>query len=1201
MKRSLLFVLSVMLLLGFSAVLSSCDMDLPDDLGDLMTEESTADTEENLDGADEDEGEFLLIGEELYYCDPVTGTPIENAVVDGYTLGANGRLEQSGFVKIGENTYHLSNTYRVSFDQQIIESSIYDFGADGKMVTDGDYAADGKLIANELFVTVNGDVYYLVNNVIVYNQLVIEGSVYNFGDDGKMVTGGEYTDDGKLIANESFVTVNGDVYYIINNVVVYNQFVIEGFVYDFGSDGKMVTGQKGEYTYGEDGKLIGDELFVTVNGDVYYVVNNVIVYNQFIIDGAVYDFGSDGKMTVGTKGELTYGADGKLIGNEIFVEINGSQYYIINNVIAYNHVVIDGYIYNFGDDGQKVIGERYGYIYDSEGRLQADSIFLHVDGDMYYIVNNTVVYNQIIIDGFVYDFGSDGKMVIGGKDGYFYGSDGKMQADQAFLTVNGDVYYIVNNVIVYNQIIIDGSVYNFGDDGKMITWGDYGPDGKMIANETFLTINGDVYYIINNVIVYNQIVIGESVYNFGDDGKMVTGGDYGADGKLIANEIFVEINGDVYYIINNVIVYNQIIIDGAIYNFGFDGKMITGGDYGADGKLIGDEIFVEINGDVYYVINNVIVYNQIVINGYVYNFGNDGKMVTGGDYDTDGKLIASEIFVEINGDVYYIINNVIVYNQIIIGGTVYNFGEDGKMMTGGDYTEDGEYIANNVFVNLDGKTYYMINNEIAYRNQYVVIDQRVYRFDENGARLENTEFEGNLFGAEGYLKAENLRMIIGGVIYMIVDDIATPYDVAYFEVSGSVTESDHDLIASNNNVLSGVLCEVYLDDGTLYATDTTDADGLFDFGTLPQMELTFKFTLSGYITVEYTATPAENSALPIVMDQEASNNLSGKVVIADSDNTLNNNYALSGAKVTLTRTTSTNALYFETTTDSNGNYTFSGLTAGVYLLTIEKDGYISVSQYVQVRYNMTNVQNVAVEVITAPDEGVEVVGSASGTVKDARTGNPVAGLTVYVYAGINNYTGEPLCVVVTDSNGQYLLENLAPGNYTAYVVDERELSNEDERYGSYPISVKVLPNTTVGNQNATISNSVNINVDGMRIVLTWGSTPGDLDSHLTFGGSHVYYGNKVVGDASLDVDDTSAYGPETITISSMGDYTYQYYIYNYSRSGTMMGAQACVNVYFGGSSEPAYTFYPPSGSGYYWNVFTYNAMTGEFTVVNTVN
>ena len=1203
MKKGLLFLLSVILLLGISLAFSSCDVNLDLNLlgkTEELTDDTAQDTAEDLGGDDAEEGEFVLIGEEIFYT--VNGVAVENTTVNGYTIGKNGRLEQSGFVKLGENTYYLSNTYCVYFNQHVIEGSIYNFGSNGKMITGGDYAADGKLIADKLFVTVNGDVYYVINNVIVYNQIVIEGSVYNFGDDGKMITGGDYTDDGKLIANEIFVTVNGDVYYIVNNVAVFNRFVIEGFIYDFGDDGKMVTGQKGEYTYGSDGKLIADKVFVTVNGDVYYVVNNIIIFNQMIIDGAIYDFGDDGKMVTGQKGDYTYGSDGKLIANEIFIEINGSMYYIINNVIAYNHVVIDGYVYNFGDDGKKIVGERYGYTYDADGKLIADEIFLYVDGDMYYIVNNTIVYNQIVIEGSVYDFGADGKMVIGFKGDCFYGTDGKLQADKVFLTINGDVYYIINNVIVYNQIVIEGSVYNFGDDGKMIVGGDYGADGKLIADKLFITINGDVYYIINNVIVYNQIVIEGHVYNFGDDGKMIVGGDYDEQGRLIANEIFVTINGDVYYIVNNVIVYNQIIIEGSVYNFGDDGKMVTGGDYGSDGKLIADKLFITINGDVYYIINNVIVYNQIVIEGSVYNFGDDGKMIIGGDYDESGRLIADQLFITINGDVYYIINNVVVYNEIIIEGHVYNFGEDGKMMTGGDYTEDGKYIANNVFVTIDGKTYYMINNVSVYRSVYVVIDQRVYYFDGDGARIENVTFEGYVFGAEGYLKAESLRMIIQGVIYDVVNDVATAYEVSYVQVSGNVSESDHDSIASNNDALSGVLCEVFLEDGMLYATATSNAEGKFDFGTLPQMELTFRFTLGGYITAEFAGVPEATESLAIVMDREASNNLSGKVVIADSDNTLNNNYALSGATVTLKRTTSTNEWFRETVTDSNGNYQFTGLTAGVYLLTIEKDGYISVSQYVQVRYNMSNVQNVAIEAIQAPQEGEETaVGAASGVIKDARTGYVIPGLTVYIYKGINNYSGEFLFKLTTDANGMYFVENLEPGNYTAYVVDERVMENEDERYGSYPISVKILPNCTISNQGATVSNNVNLNIDGMRIVLTWGSSPGDLDSHLSFGGTHVYYGNKNSGNASLDVDDTSAFGPETITISSMGDYTYQYYIFNYSRYGTMAGAQACVNVYFGGSSMPAYTFYPPEGSGYTWNVFSYNAVTGEFIITNSLS
>jgi hypothetical protein len=45
---------------------------------------------------------------------------------------------------------------------------------------------------------------------------------------------------------------------------------------------------------------------------------------------------------------------------------------------------------------------------------------------------------------------------------------------------------------------------------------------------------------------------------------------------------------------------------------------------------------------------------------------------------------------------------------------------------------------------------------------------------------------------------------------------------------------------------------------------------------------------------------------------------------------------------------------------------------------------------------------------------------------------------------------------------------------------------------------------------------------------------------------------------------------------------------------------ATVNIYFG-SSTPAYTLNVPSGSGRTWNVFTYNAITGEFIITNNIS
>ena len=45
---------------------------------------------------------------------------------------------------------------------------------------------------------------------------------------------------------------------------------------------------------------------------------------------------------------------------------------------------------------------------------------------------------------------------------------------------------------------------------------------------------------------------------------------------------------------------------------------------------------------------------------------------------------------------------------------------------------------------------------------------------------------------------------------------------------------------------------------------------------------------------------------------------------------------------------------------------------------------------------------------------------------------------------------------------------------------------------------------------------------------------------------------------------------------------------------------AKVEIYFG-SNVPMYTLYVPQGSGYTWNVFTYDSTTGTFTIDNTIS
>ncbi len=96
-----------------------------------------------------------------------------------------------------------------------------------------------------------------------------------------------------------------------------------------------------------------------------------------------------------------------------------------------------------------------------------------------------------------------------------------------------------------------------------------------------------------------------------------------------------------------------------------------------------------------------------------------------------------------------------------------------------------------------------------------------------------------------------------------------------------------------------------------------------------------------------------------------------------------------------------------------------------------------------------------------------------------------------------------------------------------------------------------------------------VNLDSMRVVLTWGSYPKDLDSQLVYPENHVYYSKKKGADANLDVDDRNGYGPETITLTKrhIGE-RYVYAVKDYSNRGDLQSrslsrSNARVDIYVG--------------------------------------
>lgn len=134
--------------------------------------------------------------------------------------------------------------------------------------------------------------------------------------------------------------------------------------------------------------------------------------------------------------------------------------------------------------------------------------------------------------------------------------------------------------------------------------------------------------------------------------------------------------------------------------------------------------------------------------------------------------------------------------------------------------------------------------------------------------------------------------------------------------------------------------------------------------------------------------------------------------------------------------------------------------------------------------------------------------------------------------------------------------------------------------------------------------------DEYRIVLTWSSTPSDLDSHLSGPLStgerfHVYYSDMSAFDngetvATLDLDDTSSYGPETITLKKTQDGIYKYAVHDYSNRSnasstelSMSGAK--VKLYCGNTLLATYNV-PINVAGNIWNVFEIEGDT-----VQTIN
>ncbi|MBI2568960.1 MAG: tetratricopeptide repeat protein [Candidatus Schekmanbacteria bacterium] len=177
-------------------------------------------------------------------------------------------------------------------------------------------------------------------------------------------------------------------------------------------------------------------------------------------------------------------------------------------------------------------------------------------------------------------------------------------------------------------------------------------------------------------------------------------------------------------------------------------------------------------------------------------------------------------------------------------------------------------------------------------------------------------------------------------------------------------------------------------------------------------------------------------------------------------------------------------------------------------------------------------------------------------------------------------TGEASARATTDSAGKVTFA-VRPGG-----VDDGTLTMIVKKPGYSNLVVKCPCDAMTYALSPAMSE-----LDAMRIVLNWGATPADLDSHLAFAGEHVFFDRRAGSDAELDVDDVDSYGPETVTVQKKRPgVKYLYAVHNYTEGETKGSlslsnvSQARVYVYVG--SSQVRTFVPPKArAGNVWVVF----------------
>ena len=248
-------------------------------------------------------------------------------------------------------------------------------------------------------------------------------------------------------------------------------------------------------------------------------------------------------------------------------------------------------------------------------------------------------------------------------------------------------------------------------------------------------------------------------------------------------------------------------------------------------------------------------------------------------------------------------------------------------------------------------------------------------------------------------------------------------------------------------------------DGNVVATTTTDADGNYSFTRLPAGDYTVKVTKAGAIAnLDQTEDPdstKDNTSGTVTLnaDNPVQENInfgyvkkhaiSGNVYLDQNRDKTKNTGDLPQGGVTVKLVDASGAVVATTTTDADGNYSFTGLGDGTYTVAVDKTGPLASTEQTEDPSGNADSRSQAIT-FTRNDPDVTNVNfgyaedyTVSGTVyydKDRsetlNDGEPgFDGITV----NLLDEAGATVATTTTKADGTYSFAKLPAGKYTVKV------------------------------------------------------------------------------------------------------------------------------------------------------------------------